>query len=674
MAEFRNLSDDEKKSEPAIRLTREEEKALRDDMVAIKRMYEYRKEFEHEWLEAADRWNMLVHPTEDDNANFYVGIARMVTDTGITAMRQQLPDIGIIPGGIDDKKKVYFLKEANAHVDRMTNMEAVMDQFMVDYAVLGNGVLESYVKTPYTTSRKPIIDKNGKPTGKYREIIRRDWSRPRIGTRARSPWECAFDESARTGGEIRRCTWQEKISFNEFLEQYDRRPEGEYKNLKYVEPGIKYVVNEETLEREDTDGDKVAIDHYQDEVQDIYRIYANGVPIFDVPLSSLHAHGKITLSLVPNHHQYDKNRRTHALYGMGDPQLVADLEDLIQAATNMFIDNYRRKNTYVVGIENGGLDVSEYEFSGGEIVNGRVSVQSLGAADLPEWQVYKSEIEELAIQLGKKNYKRPEGESARTAFEIQQKLAAETRGMKYQIKKMESGGLLEHAKKRLSDIMEHMTVEEYEEITEEEVSRIKDMMGQELAPEDVILDPKTRKPIKVKVVEKFRTRGKVFEEEFKKGKRHVDGLREVVELNGQDGVVTAAKEYLWTREFTLHGGIPDVYLIGKTMLGEDNISEMAKGDRVIQNLSNIASIAPALKELGVDPAKFVEKTIEDVEWTREEIMEDDGDPRQKELEMIHDQLKQMTSPLSNGQTPDIRGPIAFGAGQENANAPLAAAA
>lgn len=652
--------------------SQEELENRQKDQKHIDAMYEYRRMFEQPWLDAASKWNQFAsEDVDNDVPNFVVPISRMSTHTGIVSMRQSLPEVGVVPGGLEDRKKADLIKDASAHVDRMTNMEAVMDQFMVDYAVLGNGVLEDFVKVPYKTFRKEVLDENDEPTGKFTEVIKRDWSRPKIGTRARSPWECAFDPNARSVADIRACTFQDRISYNEFVEQYVRRPKGTYQHTEFVEPGIAYDFNDDgDLDRIETDNEMIIIQHYQNEIKDIYRIYANGVMILDDSLSSHHRHGKCTLTLVPNHHKYDKNKKSHALYGAGDPELLEDLDDLVNAMTNMFIDNYQKKNTYVVGIDGGGLDPSEVDYLSGDPVSGRVSIQSLGQADLPEFANFKQIVEDWAVQAVKKNYKRLEGETANTAFEAAQKKQAENVGMLYQIKKMESGGLLEHMKKRVSDIMEHMTIEEWEDITEEDLQRVQEMVGIEVPQEDIVLDPETKRPIKMRYVERFKTRGRVYEEVFINGKRHVDGLREVSELEGEDGYLPATKEYLWTREFALFGHIPDLYLVGSKMIGEDTITELAKLDRLYQHISTIINLraleSQSGQDYGTDWNRLFEKTLAIIDIPKEDIMgkdeDEDVDPKQieEQLKAIITQSPNVQAQPSNagGASPVTAGPQA----------------
>lgn len=640
--------------------TKEEEKAMIHDRQHIDDMYSYRAQFEDKWNEAAKKWNMLAESQPDsDMSNFVIPLSRMATHTGIVSMRQSLPEFGYIPGGMDDRKRVYLLREVNSHIDRMCNMEQVMDQFAVDFAVLGNGVLEDFVKVPYRTYRKEKLTQDGKRTGKYTSVFRRDWSKPKLGTRARSPWECAFDSNARNVSDIRACTFRDKISFDKFVEQYKIRPSSgdmfDYKNVDSVSPGLVYLFNSDgDIKTEQRSDEMVVIDNYQNEILDVWRVYANGILIWDVSLSSIHRHGKITLSLVPNHHKYDKGMRTHALYGAGDPELLEDLDDLVNSATNLYIDNMKKAQTNIVSIEGAGsLDVEEFDFTTGQVVPGKVNVQSLGSSHQMEWLNFKSTVEEWAIQIVKKNFKRLEGETAKTATEIMMKKQSENHGLVYQVKKMESSGIIEHAKKRTFDIMEHLTVDEWEDITEEDIDRIEGMVGEEIANEDIIYDKDTRKPIKVRFTEKFRTRGRVFDEIFLNGKRHIDGLRETKELRGQDGVVTASKEYLWTREYILHGQIPDVYIVGQSILGEDKVIELAKYDRVIQNLITFLQLNPEmLKE--IDLRKLFEKNLDIIDISKEEVYNDTGNIDENDRQAM-EKVKQikalLTDQLQNVNTP-----------------------
>lgn len=619
-------------------LTDEQLRNMRKDRKNIDKDLLYRSQFEPAWKRGATKWNQIAPPSLQGTPNYVVPISRMATHTGIVSMRQSLPEIVPVPEGADEKKLSYLIGEASAHVHRMTNMEAVMDQGMVDYAVLGNMVLESYVKVPFKTKRVEILDENGEGTGKYKTFTVRDWSRTKIGTKSRSPWECAFDSGARIPAQIRRCWWQERMSKAEFDEVFTNKPDNDYINLEHVEEGKVWSFGDKgELERISVDHDRIILDNVQNELDDAWRIYANGVLIWDVPLSKCHAHGKCTLSLIPNHHKYDANGRTHALYGVGDPELLEDLDDLINAFTNLLIQNLKLKNTYVVGIDGGGIPADEIDFESGMPIQGKVSVQSLGAADVGEWQEIKAAFEQWAVQIVKKNYMRLEGEVAKTAYEAAQKKQAENVGQEYQIKKMESGGLLEYARKHVSDIMEHMTVEEWADIVDMKPEDIKALLDtKELAAEDIIYSDDGKTPLKIRYIEKFRTRGKVYQDDMAKGKRNLENVKEIYESDGEDGWLPAAKEYLQTRSWRLFKKVPDIYLVGKTMLGQDELVELSKIEQMVNNLTLINNLEFQAKQyqidMGLDFDAMREKAINAIGAKREEFLPDENGEEGKKVE------------------------------------------
>lgn len=666
--------------------TDEQLQQQRKDRKAIDRALRYRSKFEGQWTTNIDKWNLIAPPGLDGTPNYVVPISRMATNTGIVSMRQDLPDIVPVPEGADEKKLTYILREASAHVHRMSNMEGVLDQAIVDYAVIGNMVLQSFVDVPYKAKRIPILDESGEPTNRYKTIYKRDWSRPKIGTRSRSPWDCAFDPGAEIPAKVRYCWFQDRMTEGEFDEMYRNNPEGDFQNLDCIKAGQAWTIDDKgQLERIEPAHDKIVIDNYQSELEDCWRKYANGVLIWDVPLSSVHEHGKITLSLIPNHHKYDDNKKTHALYGTGDPELLSDVDDLINAATNMFILNYRNKNTYVPSIE-GAIDVDDIDITSGQPIAGKVTIQSLGAADLPEFEAFKNNLEEWGIQMVKKNWKRLEGEAAKTAYEAAQKKDSENMGMQYQIKKMESGGLLEYAKKHVSDIMEHLTVEEWADVTDEEVETIRELMKSgELEDEDVVQRSSggSLVPVKVRYIEKIKTRGRVYEQKGKK--RSLDKLQEVKDLRGQDGWLPASSEYLHTRGWKLFKRIPDVYLIGKTILGQDNVAELSKLEQLMNFLTQVANLqmmeAQSGTKSGIDWSKFIEKGMTSIDIRKEDVTQNEGDKKitdiKEKIASVKAQRDRLLNPQANAQIPTpVQGgtpqPQPVGAGQApQAGNPLA---
>lgn len=628
---------------------------MRRDRKNIDKDLLYRSQFESSWLHNIQKWNLVAPPGLQGTPNYVVPVSRMATHTGVVSMRQNLPEIVPVPEGKDEKKLSYLLREASAHVHRMTNMEAVMDMGMVDYAVIGNMVLQSYVKVPFKTKRIPILDADGKRTGKYKSVVVRDWSKPKIGTRARSPWECAFDCNARTPAEIRRCFFQDRMTKAEFDEQYTNKPENDYINLEHVKEGSVMTFNKDGgLYRVTVDHDKIIVDHVQNELEDAYRIYANGVLIWDVPLSFIHAHGRCTLSLIPNHHKYDKNLKTHALYGSGDPELLADLDDLINASTNLFIHNYKLKNAYVVGIE-GSVPLEEIDLESGRPIAGRVSVQSLGAADLPEWQNFKTQLETWAVQTVKKNYMRLEGEVAKTAYEASQKKDAENVGMQYQIKRMESGGLLEYARKHVSDIMEHLTVEEWADIVDQTPAQIEELIkAKELTKEDVVYASDGKTPTKVRYIERIRTRGRVFEDQDTKN-RSLDSLAEITELEGSDGWLPMDKSYVHTRAWRLFKKIPDVYLVGKTILGQDDLTELSKIEQYVNIQTLITNLEAMEKQMqvksGTDFDELRGIATDSIGIKTDQLASKDDDEDVEKVDEAIEQAEQLLNPSLNGQVP-----------------------
>lgn len=548
--------------------------------------------------------------------SFFVPVTRMVTHTGIVATRQALPKIALRPEDPEDYGKVDIIADANDHVDLQCSMEEVMDQVLIDLSVIGNAVIEDFVEYRYRSKRSKKLDKNGKWTGKWTTTYYRDMSKPKIGSRARSPWECAFGFQNRTNSEISRCTFQDVLSLEEFQEIYHHGNADVYINTEHVKGGIVWLFKDNEWKHEDKRNNMVVVQHYQDEPTDVYRIYANGILIQDESLTDFHAHGKITLSLLTKHHKYDSSLKHHGIYGIGDPELMAELDDMVQAITNQFIKNYELKNTYVVGLENASTGLEDIDILSGDVIPGRINIQSLGVSDLPEFLEFKNHLEEWIIQLTKKNYKRLEGEVAKTAYEARQKKAAENMGMIYEIKRLENVGLKAHYQKRISDIMEYMTEEELIDISEEQAEVIMSYT-KKLEKHQYVLN-KNGKPIQIKYRERFRTPGRVYEVEID-GKPHVDGIRQNFELDGNDGVLTAHPEYLWTREWIMHKRVPDFYVVGATILGQDNMEEYAK----LIETKNLAAEAmqydPSIK---VDWQNIIEKGAELNDMRREQIIKD----------------------------------------------------
>lgn len=548
----------------------------KQDEEQINLMLDYRSQFEPQWVRAARAWNLLSEPIKDPRvSNILIPIIRMIASTAISNLREGMPGYGYRPGSEEDYPKVELWKAADLYVDMQTNMSAVMDQFITDYTIFGTGILEDFVQTPQRTLRE---EGEG---GALTEITGvRDWRRPKVGTRARTPYECGIHPGGRTHDECPSVFFCDRMPYDVFVQNYARvyipgtiKPK--YDNCQYVKPGKVWDFSRDgQIILRESDYPGVLVMTYQDQVRDILRIYANGVRILNTSLRKANILGETTLAFCPNNSVLDSNLRTHALWGAGDPHLLRGLDILYQCFANMTVDNWKLANSVVISVKslsNPVLDLDQQNFYSGMVIDGEVITSPLGQVNLSSYQAFKEILDEWCIWTTGVNFKQLVGETSKTAFELQQRIRAGNKRYESKIRGMEAGGLLKHGRLRLANIMNDLTVPEFERISEKELPDIKKrLQGKKTPGEDVIIDEATKEPTYRKVYTKIRVPGRVFREEFgEDGKRHINKLYEDKDLRGkQDGYVPAVGEYLWSQEYIERKGIPDVYVVGKQMLGD----------------------------------------------------------------------------------------------------------
>jgi len=616
--------------------------AKQNDERDIQQMVEYRSKFMPDWDKAIRAWNLLAEPINDPNvSNVLFPLARMLATASLTAMSKGRPGFKPKPGGPSDFKKVDLLW--NPAIDAVLsecNFDNQQDFFLTDWEITGTGIYEVYTETPTRTLR---VLKKDSPEDKpeYDEKITRDFTRPRLGVRYRTPYECGISPFARTADEAPSCYWQESMSREQFVQNYARvkLTDGKYKymNTEHVEPGkIAAVGIDGTLEFRESEYKGVIVVRYQNKIQDVDRQWANGVLIYDKPLKKdrftnlggANALGETSLCWGTNWHQHDKNNRTHSLYGMGDPHLIKGLDAIYQAFSNMTIDNWVRANSNVLSFKSfNGMPGANQQltmkdmYSNLQLLNGGEVISSpLGQVSLANYGWMKDFLENTAIYLGRSNFKQLVGDTSSTAYELFQKVQANNEGFLYRLKKLENGCYKKLGRLVLSGVMSELTVADYEDLTEEQVEEVVQLIKdnktsgddyENLLSEDVVNNPPRRK-----VRFMIPTHGRVYKETVNKdGKYDMDSLQEVDCYRGkQDGFIAARPEWVWSQEYAERGGVPDVYVESKSQLGDNQNVEMAKAKLIAEYAR--ARIMEGMQSPGLE-TDFNMKEID--EWLVEKI-------------------------------------------------------
>ncbi|MCH7605470.1 hypothetical protein IID24_05805, partial [Patescibacteria group bacterium] len=316
---------------PTARIPEETKRIMREDVELIEHFKNHRKRFDNQMLRGAKMWNMIADPApRDDISNIYIGYVRMVASVAIAAMNEGRPEFGFRPGGKLDRAKIPIWEAGIDHIMNMSNFDARQNFFLTDHTVLGNAFYEVVPQVPMRKVRFPKGD------NKFEEVMKRDWRRPKVEIRHRSPFEVWLDPSAATTDDVRETYDEQYITRKEFDRDYKHAilPDGrkKYINTDMVRHDFTVGFSDDgnLMYRNSEIPKKIIIGKRQSEEGDILRIYANGVMIMDGTLqikeladgtrtAGMNVLGEHSFCIGGNEHQYDSNYRTHSLYSMGLP-------------------------------------------------------------------------------------------------------------------------------------------------------------------------------------------------------------------------------------------------------------------------------------------------------------------------------------------------------------------
>lgn len=604
-----------------------------------------------DWKWAASRWNLLSEPVDDPRlSNILLPFIRMIGSTAISSLSQAHRKNVYKPRQRTDDAKAILWQSASDHVDNACGMQRELDDFYTNFVVLGTAGLEDYVHLPH-------INRRYKEGGKWKHKSVRDFSRPKIGTRSRTPWSFGFLATTSDPNESTPVFMRDFYSFNQFIQEFANvyLPDGtpKYENCECVSPGQQYVgMNDGESEYEDCDHDGVSVIVFQDPVRDIYRIYANGVRILDMPLHEYNRIQKTTLSIAQNNHQYDDNLRVASAYGMGDTHLLKGLDALYQAIGNLNIDNYKLANTNLISIRgaNGARAIDEdFDYLSGVRVEGDVIVSPMGTVRLGDYQAFKDMIDQWAIWTTKVNFQQLVGDTSKTAFELQQRIRASNQGNEYKAQKLAAGCFKKQATNRLSFIMSDMTVEEYQDLDAAEIPAVQELIKAKKVPKEDY-QYKDGTPVKRVMRQKVKVKNRDIEEEYEGGKRSLDSLIDRGPAD-RDSEVAVVPEYFWSVEYAESGAVPDIEV--EIDLGAERELRFQK----MQFLANYgrqriaeASANPQNEQLqtSFSGQKLDEEMVRAVDLPMDSVMESkEQDEDGEKIDETISQIEQLLTPNPN---------------------------
>ena len=633
----------EKKESEPLTLSKDEQYDLAADWEDVKNQQDYRDKQTRKWSWAGSVYNVLQNAQADDRiSQITLGWIRSYIDTGIAQMTAGEPEFSYDALGPSDKPRTEIWKALVETVMSRCNFMSHQNIAMTDCHIFGPGVFEVYQQRPYRTIREPQLD------GSFKDRVIVDHRIPRVGVRAISPFRCTRNSNVSDPNEVGSCTKEEVLTWNQFVQKYGRCVDAEGKN--------KYDHIEEI-----TKGSHVKITVYQDEIRDIYRIYANsfgsssdgepdeipeglGIPIFNRPLKihdlrgkkgeiirsmGLNIPGMCNLVFLPYADKLNEDFETHDIYGMGLPEHMEGLDTFMQTAFNMTVDNWRMGNTVVLDYESRDGTVPDFDsnaYYGGEYVNAKVNAQTLGQDRTVNFDNMYEVIQKLTIPATGININQIAGDTSRTAFEFAQRIEANNKRSEMRLKAWESGPFKRLGTLLLSASISELTVHDLENIREQDEDKILANIEKGRATRDDF-EFEGGKPVKRKT--RYYIDMKGMKEKFtkKKSSRYLSADSTdntlVLDKKNPEAVhkVAVTEEYVMPDWYVESGILFDTICDSKRMITNKKIRDAQAIQSIIANFTTLLQVDPTLAQ-NIDVTKLFEQILKLADLETEDLIKD----------------------------------------------------
>lgn len=694
---FHEVADGERKIDE--KMSDEEEKARSQDWEDSKYMIDYRRN--SGWDQKAKRGQLIYNVVqtmkpEDEISRIFIGYSRMIIDKGIEQMTEGEPDFTFEPFGPSDHIKTIIWKHLIKKVLSDCQYKLHQETFFRDYFVMGSGVFEIFIDYPQRTIRVP------KDGGGFEHIVVQDYRRPKVGVRAVNPINCWRNPNIDSTNQVPSCLRRRVITWNQFAQEFGRcSVEGipKYKNLEKIAKGT-----------------HVCLFYYQDEIRDIYRIYAKsfgnesdgkatyppmqdiGICIFDQPLkihekiqdgiversTGLNIPGICSLRWGTFFDSYDKNYDgNHSVYGMGLPQRIEGEDVVLQTIFNINIDNYRMSNSVALNYKGDNadsyMDIDANRLYGGELIDGEITPMPLGISKIGDFQAMQESIDRTTIPSTGINHQQMVGDTSKTAFEFAQRIRLANRGAEQRLSRLESEVFKPVGSLLLANSLTVLTTKDYEALTEEQVKG---------AREAIKSGSKTAQDYRFDKMEKRKMnylplKGEKLREDFtttKKRKLNYNEMGNTLirdnDMKVETSYIPLSEEYVYPSEYIESGMLPDCIVDSKRMLGDQKSQD-------VQNFQAATNFLLQLYQLGYTKLDFDKLSAETLEFggiDPQRILKTDEEGSEV-LTKVKDMLSQMESTNQpNAQSPQVLPQVNTGApvprsgGSGNAQNPLEATA
>lgn len=657
-----------------------ERKQRDQDWEDAKYMIDYRR---NSGFDAKARRGMVIYNVvqtakpEDEVSRLFLGGTRTIIDKGMEQMTEGEPDFDFEPFGPSDHKKTIVWKHMMKMMMSNCNYRVHQELFLRDYFVMGSGVLEVFTDYPQRTIRVP----NDSKEDGFEEVVVRDHRRPKVGIRALNPLMCWRNPNITDSTQVPSSLKKRLVTWNQFAQDYGRATLNDgtpkFKNLDKIAKGT-----------------HVCIWEYQDEIRDVYRIYASpfgtesdgwaksppmdtlGVPIFNKSLKihevrkngqTLRSDGLNILGMCNTRwgtffDKYDNNYQgTHAVYGMGIPERIEGEDMAMQTLFNQYLDNERWANTIALNYKGDNadsyMDIDANRLYGGELIDGEITPMPMGISRQNNFTANQETMDKILIPATGINYNQLVGDTSKTAFEFAQRIRQANRGAEQRLQRLENEVFKPVGTLMLSGALSEMTVPEYEDMTEEQVNVAKDKIKRGGATLDDYQDLNGKEP-KKRLITSIPVKGEKLREDFTKTKKRKldynssdNTLIFDKSLKESTSYIPLVEEYIVPAEYIESGLLPDVIVDSKRMLGDMKAQS-------VENVKAANEFIVQLMQLGYQNAdldKMVTQTLEFANIDTKDILKDAGtneeESKRKEILKAMQQMNDPTTPLSNAQVP-----------------------
>lgn len=655
-----------------MELTDEQEDQRAKDREYIKAIDDYYAPYRERWRINGALFNLIQTGTDDVTSNWYMGWARLLINHSMALLTAGNPKGDFEPVGNQDMKMRILVNALVEHIINKCNWSAHQRLWIQDLHVFGNGVTESFSELPM---RKRKYER---ANGKIMEKIVRDFRRAKVGIRRKSPFRAMRSHFISDPDDVPFSFDIEEGTWNQFAMKYG--------NAILSDGSKKY----------DTDQIPVG-SHYRnvrmyDELENCYRIYTVtyggkpestletcppiqelGYPIYDKPLSrykfidqgrtligGANIPGMSPLAFATFDDQLDPDFETYSICGMGIPQIIEGPECVMQGLINMSIDNERLRNTVPISYKPNdanspsSLDIDVRRMYSGLLMDGEIRPQPLGVSTAGSNQVLWEWLKFIIYQLTGINPEPLTGDGLKTAYQSGLLIRQMNMRAKARITQWENGPLKRAWTVLGANALSEVTVEEWEEITEDDAKRIQEEIKQDKMTAE---DYKETKDGSETIYEKrkhfsFPVKGYKFKEDFtgKNKKRTLNSdttdntLIEDSKMQGGTSYVNADKVYLLPSGSIESIMEYQVRVDGAGMLLDLKTQDMESGKNAITNARVISTMSPEFNAK-VDWSKLYLKTVEPTGMTEEDVFKQE--PQESDIlaqfKKVKDELNQENS-------------------------------